>query len=140
MPKRSLSEIIGLFSHQFAQFEAIASKGVFSDLTMKQVFYLETIGNMDKPTFTELAKKLGLSKPSISAIVDKLIQKNYLQKQLDPDDKRSYRICLTKQGIELNNKHQAMHDGLAEHLTNVLTEEEQEKLAMVLNKIVNSLQ
>ncbi len=138
--KRSLSEIIGLFSHQFSRLEAMSAQGTFSDLTMKQVFYLETIGSMDKPTFTELAKKLGLSKPSISAIIDKLIQKNYVYKQVDPNDKRSFRIRLTRQGNELNRKHQAMHDGLAEHLTTVLNDEEQEKLTTILNKIINSLQ
>jgi DNA-binding MarR family transcriptional regulator len=140
MAKRSLAEIIGMFSRQFAQLEALSAQGTFSDLTMKQVFYLETIGSMDKPTFTELAAELGLSKPSVSAIIGKLIKNNYVQKQLDPNDKRSYRIRLTKRGNELNRKHQAMHDGLAEHLTTVLSQEEQENLTAILNKIINTLQ
>jgi DNA-binding MarR family transcriptional regulator len=139
MGKRNLSEMIELFSHQFARLETMAEQGAFSDLTMKQVFYLETIGKMDKPTFTELAVELGLSKPSVSAIVDKLMQKKYVQTHLDQNDKRSYRISLTRQGLALNRKHEAMHDGLAKHLTTVLNSEEQEALAGLLNKIIDSL-
>jgi DNA-binding MarR family transcriptional regulator len=140
MGKKNLSEMIGIFSNQFARLEAMAAHGAFSDLTMKQVYYLETIGKMDKPTFTELAVELGLSKPSISAIIGNLIKKKYVVKHLDPNDKRSYRISLTKQGIELNRKHQSMHEGLAKHLTTVLNTREQETLASLLNKISDSLQ
>jgi len=138
-PKRNLSEIIDLFSHQFAQLETMAEKGVFTDLTMKQVFYIETLGQMDRPTFTELAAKLGLSKPSVTAIVSKLTEKGYVHKIPDKEDKRSSRILLTRRGDEINRIHRDMHNAFAKHITTVLNEKEQHALADLFGKIIDSL-
>ena len=139
MPERDLSEMIELFSHQFAQMETMAEKGAFTDLTMKQVFYIETLGQMDTPTFTELAGKLGLSKPSVTAIVGKLAEKGYVRTVPDKEDKRSSRILLTRRGNEINRIHREMHEAFAKHLTTVLDEKEQRALGNLLGKIIDSL-
>jgi MarR family transcriptional regulator, 2-MHQ and catechol-resistance regulon repressor len=139
MSKRSFSEMIDLFSHQFAQLETMAEKGAFTDLTMKQVFYIETLGQMDKPTFTELAGKLGLSKPSVTAIVGKLAKKGYVRTVPDKEDKRSSRILLTGSGNEINRIHRDMHDSFAKHITTVLNEKEQRLFADFLGRIIDSL-
>lgn len=139
MTKRSLSEMIDLFSHQFAQLEAMAGKGPFAGLTMKQLFYIEALGQTDKPTFTELAGKLGLSKPSVTAIVGKLVEKGYVRTVPDKEDKRSSRILLTRRGDEINRIHRDMHDAFAKHITAVLNEKEQHALGDLLGKIIDSL-
>ena len=118
-PRDKLSEVIGTFSNQFAQLEALTARGVFSDLTMRQVSYLETLGKMNKPGITDLAGELRLSKPSVSLIVDKLCRKGYVHKKPDENDKRRFRVLLTSRGLELNKMHQSMHNRLAEHLTKV---------------------
>ena len=138
-PKRDLSEMIDLLSHQFAQLETLAEKGAFTDLTMKQVFYIETLGQMDRPTFTELAGKLGLSKPSVTAIVGKLTEKGYVRKIPDKEDKRSSRILLTQRGDEINRIHRDMHNTFAKHITTVLNEKEQQAFARLFGKIIDSL-
>lgn len=138
-PKHNLSEMIDLLSHQFAQLETMAEKGVFTDLTMKQVFYIETLGQMDRPTFTELAVKLGLSKPSVTAIVGKLTARGYVRTVPDKEDKRSSRILLTRSGDEINSIHQKMHNEFAKHLITVLNEKEQHALGNLLGKIIDSL-
>ena len=139
MVKRSLPEMIGLFSNQFAQLETMAGKGAFADLTMKQLLYIETIGQMDRPTFTDLAGKLGLSKPSVTAIVGKLMEKGYAHTVKDKKDKRSSRILLTQRGDEINRVHHEMHAALAKHLTTVLNEKEQLVFGNLLNKVIDSL-
>jgi DNA-binding MarR family transcriptional regulator len=139
MTKRSLSETIELFSRQFAKLETMAAKGAFADLTMKQVFYIETIGQMDRPTFTELAGKLGLSKPSVTAIVGKLTEKGYAHTVPDKKDKRSSRILLTRRGHDINGIHHEMHDAFAKHLAAVLNKKEQLVFGNLLNKIIDSL-
>jgi len=42
---------------------------------MKQILYLDTIAGLGKPTSSELAKRFEISKPSMTALVGKLIQK-----------------------------------------------------------------
>ncbi len=129
MAKRSLSEMIDLFSHQFSQLESMTGRGVFKDLTMKQVYYLETLGQMDKPTYSEFAARVKLSKPSVTAIVNKLIKGGYVQTAPDKDDKRASRISLTRRGHEINKIHRDMHGRFAQHIATVLDEEEQRAFA-----------
>jgi DNA-binding MarR family transcriptional regulator len=138
-PRDKLSEVIGTFSNQFAQLEALTARGVFSDLTMRQVSYLETLGKMNKPGITDLAGELRLSKPSVSLIVDKLCRKGYVHKKPDENDKRRFRVLLTSRGLELNKMHQSMHNRLAEHLTKVLSDIEQEMFVTLLDKVIQSL-
>jgi DNA-binding MarR family transcriptional regulator len=117
----------------------MAEKGVFTDLTMKQVFYIETLGQMDRPTFSELAGKLNLSKPSVTALVGKLAEKGYVQTVPDKEDKRSSRILLTSSGNEINRIHRGMHDEFAKRLTTVLDAKEQRALGNLLGKIIDSM-
>jgi DNA-binding MarR family transcriptional regulator len=131
--------MIDLFSHQFSQLESMTGRGVFKDLTMKQVYYLETLGQMDGPTYGMFATKLGLSKPSVTAIANKLIKGGYVQAAPDKDDKRSSRISLTRRGGEINKIHRDMHGRFAQHIATVLDEEEQRAFASALNKIIDSL-
>jgi DNA-binding MarR family transcriptional regulator len=139
MAKRSLSEMIDLFSHQFSQLESMTGRGVFKELTMKQVYYLETLGQMDGSTYSVFAARLGLSKPSVTAIVNKLIKGGYVRTTQDKDDKRASRISLTRRGQEINKIHQDMHGRFAQHIATVLDEKEQRAFASALNKIIDSL-
>lgn len=44
----------------------------FSGITLRQMFYLETIALLEKPTFSDLAEHLQVTPPSVSAIVKKI--------------------------------------------------------------------
>ena len=49
----------------------------FSEITMPQMLYLETISRLEQPTFGDIAEHLGVTRPSVSAIVKKLIKMEY---------------------------------------------------------------
>lgn len=118
----------------------MTGRGVFKDLTMKQVYYIETLGQMNKPTYSEFASRLKLSKPSITAIVNKLIKGGYVLTTSDERDKRVSRILLTRHGREINRIHRDMHGRFAQHIATTLDENEQRAFASAMNKIIDSLQ
>lgn len=108
-------------------------------LTMKQLGVIELIEFLDNPTLSEIAKKLSISKPSASAMLDKLEEKGCIKKIKSDKDRRSAHVHLTTKGKEMYNTHQGIHRRFAEKLTSNLTESEKDVLLVILNKAVSNL-
>ncbi len=107
----------------------------FSDITMHQMLYLETIAVLEQPTFGDIAEHLEVTRPSVSIIVKKLINLGYINKEQSPDDGRVFYLHLTDKGIRFNELHTEVHKILAQRITENLNAEEIDSLAGLLTKI-----
>ena len=133
----SFIEIIPLLTRGFAELETRAmQESELANLSMKQVVYLETIGELANPTFGDLAKKLAVSKPSVTAIVGKLIQNGFVEKIQSDVDRRSFHVLLTEKGRELSRVHENFHRQIARHFAAALDEGELRQLAQLLHKVI----
>jgi DNA-binding MarR family transcriptional regulator len=133
----SLDHTIGILSALIAEMESQAMQHAeFGELSMRQVLYLQTIAEMDRPTFGELAERLKVSKPSVTAIVTKLIQKGKVTKEQSNEDRRTFHIVLTEKGTEFIRMHQAVHQEMAQFFTNRLSENELQQLTGLLEKVL----
>jgi len=133
----NLLEIISILSNLIGQMEE-ASKKQFnlSNLTHKQLHYLENINRLGNPNITELAIQLKLSKPTVKVAVDKLIEKDYIFKVQSDDDRRSAHIHLTEKGKLINQMHDYAHKRIAEFLNIKLNADELKELVSLLNKVL----
>jgi DNA-binding MarR family transcriptional regulator len=111
----------------------------FSELSVRQMLYLNTIIQLGNPTYSDLAKELGVSKPSVTANVTRLIQKGYVKKVQDHDDLRAYHIMPTTKADEFNTLHQSIHKNFTDQLTTQLDPEEIDQLAKLLNKALQGM-
>jgi DNA-binding MarR family transcriptional regulator len=137
---QSFDQVIDLLTRFFAQQEADALQSAeFSELSMKQIVYLETIAALERPTFSDLARRLEVSKPSVTAIVDKLVQKGYVERVQSAEDKRAYHILLTAKGASLSEIHHQIHQHIARHFSEALTAAELDQLAGLLHKVIRHL-
>lgn len=107
----------------------------FSDITLNQILYLEMIARHEQPTFGDIAKRLEVTRPSVSAIVKKLISLGYVSKEQSPDDGRVYYLHLTLKGRRFNELHSEVHQILARRITQRLDQEEINDLAALITKI-----
>jgi DNA-binding MarR family transcriptional regulator len=107
----------------------------FSEITMPQMLYLETISRLEQPTFGDIAEHLGVTRPSVSAIVKKLIKMEYVNKVQSSEDGRVYNLFLTGKGQRFNELHREVHQILAHRITENLNQEEIEALAKLMAKI-----
>jgi DNA-binding MarR family transcriptional regulator len=107
----------------------------FSDITMNQMLYLETIARLEEPTFGDLADHLGVTRPSVSVIVKKLVETGYIHKVQSDLDGRVYHLHLTEKGNRFNELHSEVHQILAHRITENLDQDEIEALAVLLEKI-----
>jgi DNA-binding MarR family transcriptional regulator len=135
----AFDQLIAILTRSFAEFESQAlNQGELAELSMKQLVYLDTIAGLDHPTFSDLAKRLEISKPSVTAIVSKLMQKGYVEKVQSDEDRRSYYVLLTDKGKALSQMHANIHRRIAEHFTQALDEHELHQFARLLNKALKS--
>ncbi|MBI9049209.1 MAG: winged helix-turn-helix transcriptional regulator [Anaerolineaceae bacterium] len=136
--KRTLTEIIEVTTAMMAEVESQAFKDeTFSQLSMRQMLYFNKIIQMESPTFSDLARELDVTKPSVSAIVNTLIEKGFVEKVQDQQDKRVYHIALTAQGRDFDQLHDSVHQRMVSVLTANLDEQEITTLTELLGKAMD---
>lgn len=108
----------------------------FEKLTVSQLRYLETIGSLKSATISDVAKVMGLSKPSVSVAIDKLVVLGFVLKLPSPDDARSVSVKLTKVGGQLfSAKFQALQ-AYGEFVRASLSKKEAISFEKALDKLI----
>jgi DNA-binding MarR family transcriptional regulator len=130
-----LEKLVADVSTLMAELESRAFQDEsFSELSMRQMLYLNTIVRLGHPTFSDLAHELGVTKPSVTAVVRTLIRKGFVKKVQDGEDRRAYHIILTPKANEFNQLHEAVHQRMADILASRLDGEEVEQLDRLMEK------
>jgi DNA-binding MarR family transcriptional regulator len=139
--EKLLIEFINTFdlSLKKTQLEASGDSG-FSILTIHQLQYINAIDELGNPTITQLANKLSITKASVTAGVNKLIDLGYAAKKQAQDDRRVFRVSLTVAGRQLTKaKYQALKE-YGEFITSALSKDEARQLEAILTKLVKLFQ
>jgi len=109
----------------------------FDDLTRQQLRYLQVIVKLKNPTLTELARELGLTRPTVSVLVDKLSEKGYVQRVHSDEDRRVMHLHVEYKGKKIQTLRETAHQRLAEKISAGLSETETATLTKLLKKIVS---
>ena len=108
----------------------------FSQLTISQLHYIETIHLLNNPTISEVAETLKITKASATVGVKRLANLGYVDKRKSDQDKRVTHVSLTKKGEKLAlSKQKALND-YENKMTAALNPEELEQLEIIMRKLV----
>ena len=136
----SLVELIEIITEFIGDLEAeFIKKYQEEGFTARQIVYIDTINMLGNPNLGEIAKALKLSKPSVTAIVDKLASKGYIQKFQSDEDRRSFHVHLSAKGKKLVKMHGQTHNKIVEILENNLDSKDLKTLVAILNKVVSKV-
>ncbi|MEG1778928.1 MAG: MarR family transcriptional regulator [Oscillospiraceae bacterium] len=107
------------------------------NLSISELHLLEAVGDKEHPnkTISELSATLGISLPSVTIAVNKLVKKEFLKKEKSPTDGRSVTICLTKSGDRMNRLHNYFHKKMVTEVSKEMTEEEKEAMMRGIQKL-----
>ncbi len=131
----ALESIIARVTALISEMEAEAfQQSDFAELSMRQVLYLETIIRLSHPSFRELAEALHVSRPSVTALVSRLIKLGYVTREQDDQDLRSFHIVPTDKARSFSRVHARLHQQLVHVLTARLDESEIKQLEVLLTK------
>jgi len=110
-----------------------SSTATCSFLQMKTLSYVKEQG---EPTMGDIAYELRASSPAVTAIIDKLVETNDLERITDLNDRRIIKLRLTKSGKEtLDKSMKAVHKNIQNKLS-VLSDSEQKDLINILQKLI----
>lgn len=121
------------------------------DLSVSEVHLIESVGKgypfvpkqnpviaeelIARLTIKDIADDLGITTPSVTIGVNKLVQKGYLVKLRAPEDGRKVYVGLTDKGLRVNRLHQRFHDTMINRISRAFTPEEKEVLVRGVDKL-----
>ncbi|MBR5330479.1 MAG: MarR family transcriptional regulator [Akkermansia sp.] len=117
-----------------------ADKSSMLGLTVRQGSAISQLKLMleEKPqgiALKDLAKRMQMTVPATSLLVETLVTKGYTQRTQDPDDRRAVRLTLTEQGLSIfENVYAHFHEEV-DNRAQSLTSEELQALARIVEKM-----
>lgn len=127
---RRLSRALDIHSRKLAAEKNVTSAQLFS---MKML----AIDNVD--TATEVAKRVHLSPSTVVGILDRLEEKELIERRRDTQDRRVVRLRLTRKGRDVVDSTPHPIEDLLTQERNGMTETEAREVADCLEKLVGIL-
>ena len=130
---------IGLSNRFNNSFQA-AADGLFSDLSWKQVFFINCVALFDAPpTIRDMAVLLGCSHQNAKQLLNKLERAGYVRLETDGADRRKQRICLTEKAVDYRSAHDAASGRAMEQLFAGLDAQELQTAIRVLIHLTRNI-
>lgn len=105
------------------------------DITPQQFGLLGFLWQEDGLSQAELSVRSQIDRTTMGGLIDRLEKEGLVKRLSDPDDRRAYRICLTARGKAMEEELSAIAERTQSRFTAALTEEEQETLKKLLQKL-----
>ncbi|MBK8419427.1 MarR family transcriptional regulator [Candidatus Villigracilis saccharophilus] len=134
--EKQLIEFINTLDMTFKEIQQEAGAGI-SRLTIHQYQYINAVYELGNPTITEIAKKLNITKASVTTGVNKLVDLGYLLKTRSSDDKRVLHVSLTESSGQLIQAKLAALKEYGQFIEASLSETEARQFKKILTKLVN---
>ncbi|KAF0111763.1 MAG: transcriptional regulator MarR family [Chloroflexi bacterium] len=98
-------------------------------LTASQGYTILTLPESESMTMNALSEAMGLANSTMTRMVDQLVEKGFVRRMTDDEDRRVVRVCLTLQGQESrHNLEQAQQYFFGLVLAEISREERQDIL------------
>ena len=136
MEKPSIYELINMVEQVNNATIIQYTDSLSKPIGISSIIVLSEIKKRKKCQPIELAKKLGYSKSSITAISNKLISAGYITSTADPHDRRKTYFTITTEGIDILKEAETIGKKYYETLYSVLTEEELAQYIRIQRKLL----
>lgn len=79
--------------------KSFAAEPIWGDVSLKEYDVLYALAKADAPVrLTDLHRRVLLSQPALSRMVDRLVERRLVERCVDPGDRRVVRLALTETG------------------------------------------
>ncbi|GAA4280786.1 MarR family winged helix-turn-helix transcriptional regulator [Gaetbulibacter aestuarii] len=112
---------------------------VVDDITVDQKLILQYLDSYPKLSQKEIAEMVFKDSASITRMIDLMVNKNFLKRTINKDDRRRFKIELTTKGKTILSKLEPVIKTNREAAFSGIPEEELEQLNKTLNKILANI-
>jgi DNA-binding MarR family transcriptional regulator len=113
----------------------VAQWAVIKDIQMQQNFQAP----LESFTAVTIAQRLDMDKPTISGIINRLVEKGFVKKYPHPNDKRAQLIRLTDDCLNIIPRLEEINEATIAESLQGFSDEDKEKLASYLFKVITNL-
>jgi DNA-binding MarR family transcriptional regulator len=128
-----------LWQQSINNIDSILSNEEKKQFNITDYYYLTTIYNMDNPNLGEVAEKLKLTKPAISALVKRLIKNELIEKIQSNEDGRIYYLKITEKGIKIIEGDNALYSQFTDLISEIISKDQLKELDCLLDEVVKIL-
>lgn len=129
--------LVKIFNEILQIEEKTLRSGHFSDLSVREMHTIETIGRRDPRMMSEVAQDLGITVGTLTTSINRLIKKGYVDRKRIEEDRRVVLVELTKKGKVAHRLHERFHSEMVRSMMDDLLEEEKDVLIGSLEKLNN---
>ena len=112
---------------------------VVDNITIDQKLILQYLNDHPELNQNEIAELVFKDNASLTRMTDLMVQKGFLQRSINPNDRRKFKIELTRKGKEVLEKLAPVIVENRKKAFAGISEEELTQLKQTLNKIVSNL-
>lgn len=105
-------------------------------LPMPKLEILRYVSENRNPSMKEIARHLGVTPPSATALIDSFVKNSYLRRVTDKKDRRTVRLALTPKGTKAFREGMEKVKTFMEKIFSQLNKEERRILIKIHEKII----
>lgn len=132
--KKVINELLVEIFHHILSIEGQKLKELGVNLSMSEVHVLEAISKTKEPTMGNIAARLRVTVGTLTTAINRLVDKGYVSRKRDKDDKRKVFVDLTAPAIEVMKTHDEFHD---EMINAVIKDNNLEEDNVLLKSLTN---
>ena len=134
----NIEVLLDEFYKTYYKIEEINLNQVIKCLTTTELHVIEAIGDQ-LLTMNELSEKLGITMGTASVAINKLSEKNFIERERSDDDRRKVFVKLSKKGLLAYKYHNSFHSNILEKVTSEISKSKIETFIEVFETIVKNL-
>ena len=131
--------LVNLFNLVLKLEEAAIRSTSLRNLSITEVHTLVAIGTGRPRTMTHVANLLGIKVSTLTAAVNKLVRKGYVERLRDDRDRRIVRIRLTPEGVCTVKEHEGFHESMIREAIAQIPDDELQQFISSIDNIQSFL-
>ncbi len=108
------------------------------NISSAQIIILVTIRTHGQCKIKSVAKERGISPPTATGLIDRLVRSGHVRRSPDPEDRRVVMVSLTKKGENMVENYLGTIRDVWKNILARLTAEEQKQYLRILKKIAGN--
>ena len=109
-------------------------------LTQAEFRCLRLFGHDESVNNKKIAERMNLSPSRLTRIIDGLVEKEYINREIDPDDRRNMRVTLSRRGKLLVNQLNKAYVEIHNEILQDIEESQHEPLIIAMQHLLEALE
>ena len=127
--------LVDIFNKVLVIEEMSLKTSQFSDISLKEMHTIEIIGKDDKVTPSDIARAQMITLGTVTASLNKLEAKGYIERRRSQSDRRVVYLSLTKKGRLVDRLHSKFHKRLVDQIVEDFDETDVKALTKGLSNL-----